>query len=265
MTEYWKSNANYWCDLCKVWMTDKQSTRAVHEAGIKHTELVQKKLRAMRVNAVAEKNEKKLVESSMSKIEFAAKRQFAKDKAAEEAHIAATLGSWALDSGTGYLYNALHRYYFDIKTGMYYGGDPVAWTTEPKMPKDARYKSAALVPGGESCAGGGSVEDRNGRGASTSGRRVNIARVDASSHPLGSLGGYSMPSIGTIGGARGVGGAASTAAAANTAGAVKRKREELMRKLPPQKMTQEEVEANAKREAAKQRVQKRTMQNFGLA
>lgn len=40
--QYWKSNANYWCDLCKVWMTDKQSTRATHEAGIKHQELVQK-------------------------------------------------------------------------------------------------------------------------------------------------------------------------------------------------------------------------------
>ncbi len=40
--QYWKSNANYWCELCKVWMTDKQSTRATHEAGIKHQELLQK-------------------------------------------------------------------------------------------------------------------------------------------------------------------------------------------------------------------------------
>lgn len=35
-------------------------------------------LRAMRTNAVAEKNEKKLVESSMSKIDSAAERQYAK-------------------------------------------------------------------------------------------------------------------------------------------------------------------------------------------
>ncbi len=28
-----------------------------------------------------------------------------------------TLGSWALDPGTGYLYNGLHRYYFDVNTG----------------------------------------------------------------------------------------------------------------------------------------------------
>lgn len=250
-------------------MTDKQSTRATHEAGIKHQELVQKKLRAMRGNAQAEKNEKMLVESSMSKIESAAERQFAKDKAAEEAHIAATLGSWALDPGTGYLYNALHRYYFDIKTGMYYGGDPVAWTTEPNMPKEGRYQSSASAPSARSGPGGtaasGVAKGRNGGGASTAGRRINIARVDASSHPLGGLGGYSMPSTGTIGGARGVGGAASAAAAATTAGAVKRKREELMEKLPPKKMTQEEEDANAKRDAAKERVQKRTMKSFGLA
>lgn len=41
-TQYWKSNAHYWCELCRVWMTDKQSTRATHEAGVKHQELLQK-------------------------------------------------------------------------------------------------------------------------------------------------------------------------------------------------------------------------------
>jgi U1 zinc finger len=42
MTEFWKSNANYWCDICKVWMTDNVSTRATHEKGIKHKENVAK-------------------------------------------------------------------------------------------------------------------------------------------------------------------------------------------------------------------------------
>lgn len=255
MTEYWKSNANYWCDLCKVWMTDKQSTRATHEAGIKHQELVQKKLRAMRINAVALKTEEKLVASSMSKITSAAERQFAKDKAAEAAYTAATVGSWAVDPGTGYLYNALHRYYFDIKTGMYYGGDPIAWTIEPNIPKAALYQSPSPKPEGRI----------DGKATTQGVRRVNIARVDASSHPLGGLGGYSMPSTGTIGGARGVGGAATAAAAATTAASVKRKREELLKKLPPKKMTQAEQEANSQREAAKLRVQNRTMKSFGLA
>ena len=44
MTEFWKSNANYWCDICKVWMTDNVSTRATHEKGIKHKENVAKSM-----------------------------------------------------------------------------------------------------------------------------------------------------------------------------------------------------------------------------
>jgi len=193
MTEFWKSNANYWCELCKVWMTDKQSTRATHEAGIKHQELLQKKLRSMRINADKAKSEKKLVDATIDQIESAAAKQYAKDKAAEEAHKAATLGSWALDPGTGYMYNALHRYYFDLKTGMYYGGDPVAWTNTPKIPDAAKYKPET-AGGATSGAGAG----RTAGGAAPQ-RRVNIARVNASSHPLGGLGGHSMPSTGTIG------------------------------------------------------------------
>lgn len=42
MTEFWKSNANYWCDICKVWMTDNVSTRATHEKGIAHKDNVAK-------------------------------------------------------------------------------------------------------------------------------------------------------------------------------------------------------------------------------
>lgn len=42
MTEFWKSNKNYWCEVCKVWMTDNTSTRATHEKGIKHQENVAK-------------------------------------------------------------------------------------------------------------------------------------------------------------------------------------------------------------------------------
>ena len=39
-----------------------------------------------------------------------------------------------------YLYNAVHRYYLDTKTGMYYGGDPAAWTNKPKIPVEASYE-----------------------------------------------------------------------------------------------------------------------------
>ena len=41
--------------------------------------------------------------------------------------------------------------------------------------------------------------------------------MNATSHPLGGLGGHSMPTAGTIGGAKGVGGAATAAAASAAA------------------------------------------------
>ena len=38
--QYWKSNAMFWCDYCKVWMQDKPAARATHEKGIKHKDNV---------------------------------------------------------------------------------------------------------------------------------------------------------------------------------------------------------------------------------
>lgn len=38
--QFWKSNAMYWCDYCKVWMNDNPATKATHEAGMKHKDNV---------------------------------------------------------------------------------------------------------------------------------------------------------------------------------------------------------------------------------
>ncbi len=95
----------------------------------------------MRKNVEAEKTQAKLAEVSMSSIEAAAAEQFAQDQAEAEQHRAATIGSWESDPTSGYLYNALHRHYYEPKTGMYYGGDPPAWTLKPKIPAEALYAS----------------------------------------------------------------------------------------------------------------------------
>jgi len=42
LLQFWKSNAHYWCDVCKVWMLDKLAIRQIHEKGIKHQENVAK-------------------------------------------------------------------------------------------------------------------------------------------------------------------------------------------------------------------------------
>jgi hypothetical protein len=51
--------------------------------------------------------------------------------------------SWEPDAASGYLYNAVHRHYFQPKTGMYYGGDPPAWTLKPSIPAEALYSNGS--------------------------------------------------------------------------------------------------------------------------
>ena len=76
----------------------------------------------------------------------------------------------------------------------------------------------------------------------------------SAAHPLAGLGGYSIPQSGAIGAARGVGAAAGNAA--------KRKRIEPGK--PNKAVSKEEADALARREAAKARVEQRTLKNFGL-
>lgn len=38
--QFWKSNAMFWCDYCKVWMNDNPATKATHENGLKHKDMV---------------------------------------------------------------------------------------------------------------------------------------------------------------------------------------------------------------------------------
>ena len=58
--------------------------------------------------------------------------------------------SWEPDAASGYLYNAVHRHYFQPKTGMYYGGDPPAWTLKPSIPAEALYSDGS---NGKLCRG----------------------------------------------------------------------------------------------------------------
>ncbi len=84
-----------------------------------------------------------------------------------------------------------------------------------------------------------------------------VRRIPASAcHPLAGLGVYSMPQSGTVGAARGVG-----AAGTHTA---KRKRDEAQSGKPGKPLSKEEADALARREAARARVEQRTLKNFGL-
>ena len=103
----------------------------------------------MRINAETAKRDEAFAKSNIKSIEAQAAEQYARDKAAEESHRAAVNGRWELDVGSGYMYNSVQRYYCDVGTGMYYGGDPMEWTAEPKMPKSALYSQSVTEEKGD--------------------------------------------------------------------------------------------------------------------
>lgn len=79
MTEYWVSQAKFWCELCKCWLTDTPTAKANHEKGTGHKLAVQRKLRELRKNAEVEKKEKERTDTELAKIEKAAERAYQQD------------------------------------------------------------------------------------------------------------------------------------------------------------------------------------------
>ncbi len=43
----------YWCDYCKVWMNDNPATKATHENGLKHKDMVAKSKQALYLPAAS--------------------------------------------------------------------------------------------------------------------------------------------------------------------------------------------------------------------
>ena len=100
-------------------------------------------------------------------------------------------------------------------------------------------------------------------GASTSGRPAGAPpaakrKAPSIQHPLAEIGGYKMPTTGRIGGAKGIG--------SGSGGVTKRKGQPESAKASKgsKAVSQEEAAAIAAREAAKKRVQQRTLSTFGL-
>jgi len=160
---------------------------------------------------------------------------------------------------------------------MYYGGEPADWTNNPKIPGEAYYDagSAATKPKPPPPPPPSlSTSARVAAPSAVAGNRVpqpvlpGMKIVHA--HPQAGVGGYQMPEIGKIGGAKGIGsmlhpsGAGGGTGGSNSGrGDAKRKRDGDASK-PAKPVSKEEAEFLARREAARQRVQARSMQSFGL-
>jgi len=96
-------------------------------------------LRAMRQGAETAKREEAQTTAVLKSVEQQAAEQYARDQEAAEQELAAMHGTWEPDEGTGYLYNKAQRWYFDMATSMYYGGEPPTWTADPAMPAAAKF------------------------------------------------------------------------------------------------------------------------------
>eukprot|EP00288_Rhodomonas_lens_P002747 CAMPEP_0177727758 /NCGR_PEP_ID=MMETSP0484_2-20121128/20496_1 /TAXON_ID=354590 /ORGANISM="Rhodomonas lens, Strain RHODO" /LENGTH=114 /DNA_ID=CAMNT_0019240441 /DNA_START=69 /DNA_END=409 /DNA_ORIENTATION=- len=79
MTEYWVSQAKYWCKFCKCWMTDSKSARSRHEQGNRHKDAVQDFFKTNREKRKADEMEKNDLDREMREIERKARMQFKND------------------------------------------------------------------------------------------------------------------------------------------------------------------------------------------
>lgn len=271
----------------KIRMANNTQVRMAHDRGARHTSNVAKKLSEMRRKADLEKKEEANAAESMAQIEAVAQKQFALDLVDKAISQYRPIGDWTWDAPSSYYYNARVRWYYDPKSKMYYGGEPSPdWTNTPGIPYQARFEVAAEKLGamgsqtvnnnshnssvpGEVMGGSGTTTatfaGEGGGGGGGGGVRIG-GKIQAL-HPLAGVGGSQMPSIGRIGGAKGVGSLTmSTGDGSNKEGnAAKRKRDEEKEQLKKFKaLPKEEQEAIAKREMAKKRVQQREAAFFGL-
>ena len=132
---------------------------------------------------------------------------------------------------------------------MYYGGDPPAWTTTPAIPEDARYERMQQAAAAAAKASAAPAQPSAAAQAAARKRKEAMA-----AHPLANTGGYQTLVAATVGP-----GAAGTANAAH-----KKARVAAAAKLAAVRpKTKEDIEFEARREAARKRVAERTAAQFG--
>ncbi|KAG0373157.1 Mismatch repair endonuclease pms2 [Mortierella sp. AD032] len=78
-SEYWKSNAKFFCRFCKIYITDNKSTRNIHDQGSKHKENVERFLRETNQRGRDREAESARMDKQMDAIEKAAMKQYQLD------------------------------------------------------------------------------------------------------------------------------------------------------------------------------------------
>jgi len=91
MTEYWKSQENWFCKYCKCWVSDNPVSRQIHENGVKHKQMVEDKLSEIRRKQVTDAKSAKDESHWLKKMEEAALRDYKKKDIAENRDFTAKL------------------------------------------------------------------------------------------------------------------------------------------------------------------------------
>eukprot|EP01052_Picozoa_sp_SAG31_P031896 SAG31_NODE_3433_length_4277_cov_11.720747_1_plen_420_part_00 len=76
MTEFWVSQANYWCKICKCWIKDNKSSRAIHEGGARHAENLREHLKEVWSKGRKIRDEQRELQDELRAIEDAALKDF---------------------------------------------------------------------------------------------------------------------------------------------------------------------------------------------
>jgi len=91
MTEYWKSQENWFCKYCKVWVADNPISRQIHENGTRHKAAVEEKLSEIRRKQVHDAKVAKDESHWLKKMEEAALRDYKKKDIKENRDFTAKL------------------------------------------------------------------------------------------------------------------------------------------------------------------------------
>ncbi|CAD5233919.1 unnamed protein product [Bursaphelenchus xylophilus] len=79
MTEYWKSSAKKFCEICKVWFGDNRASIEHHEMGQKHKAMVQQRLREMGQKTKQKDKETANLNATLVAMEAAARAAMERD------------------------------------------------------------------------------------------------------------------------------------------------------------------------------------------
>jgi len=91
MTEYWKSQENWFCKYCKCWVADNPVSRQIHENGVRHKQNVEEKLSEIRRKQIQDTKNAKDESHWLKKMEEAALRDYKKKDIKENRDFTAKL------------------------------------------------------------------------------------------------------------------------------------------------------------------------------